>query len=187
MTAYDRMIGVLSAVRLYDPQAPNLSAELHAYADELDRLFADLEVALPERFSATAEDRGLRAYEELFGPARGDLGTEERRRRLGLRLKLGGGDFTPAGIRKALDSFGLAYQITEFPLYDRVNIIAQTDYSKAQQSFIKRETAKIIPAHIEYQLVFNTLTWSELDQRDKTFAALDHDNLTWEQFDALTE
>ena len=186
MTAYQNMKKAIAAVRIYDTSAPHLSAELLAYADELDRLCAELDELLPERFLLTAGDRGLSAYEEMFGPARtGD--PDERRRLLRLRLTLGGGDFTTAGIRQALDSFGLTYVIAEFPRFNRLNIIAQTDYTKAQQNFIRRETAKIIPAHIEYQLVFNTLTWNELDARDKTFHALDQENLTWEQIDALEE
>lgn len=187
MTVLQNMKKALGAIRLYDTDAPNLSAELRSYADELDRLYDELDELIEERFLLTAGDRGLSVYEELFGPVRRDLSIEDRRRLLRLRLTLGGGDFTPAGIRQALDSFGLEYIISEFPAYNRLNIIAQTDYSKAQQSFIKRETAKIIPAHIEYQLVFNTLTWRELDARNKSFSALDNDNLTWAQIDALEE
>ena len=50
---------------------------------------------------------------------------------------------------------------------------------------LKEEVEKIVPAHLEFQLVFNTLTWSELDARDKTFAQLDSDDLEWDQIDAL--
>ena len=126
-------------------------------------------------------------YEELFGPARSELSTVNRRRLLTLRLSLGGGDFTPAGIRQALNSFGLSYVMTEYPQYDRLSIVAQTDYTKAQQEFIKREVGKIIPAHIEYQLVFNTATWAALDARDMTFAQLDGEDLTWGQIDELPQ
>ena len=185
MTAYQRMKSAHSAIRLYDPDAPHLSAELHAYADELDRLQAEADEMLLERFLQTAEDRGLAVYEEMFGPARGELSAQERRTRLLLRLTLGGGDFTPAGVRQALDSFGLAYTISEFPAHDRLNITAQTDYPPEQQRLIRQETAKIIPAHIEFQIVFNTMTWAQLDSRNRSFSQLDHDNLTWEQIDAL--
>ena len=187
MTAYENMKAALGAITLYDPDAPNLSAELRAYADELDRTRSELDALLPERFLQTAGDRGLSEYEEMFGPAMSGLSLEERRRRLLLRMTLGGGDFTPAGICRALDSFGLDYAIAEFPALNRLNITAQSDYSKAQQDLIRQETGKIIPAHIEYQLVFNTLTWAQLDARDKTFAQLDNDNLTWEQIDALEQ
>lgn len=187
MIAYENMKKALSAVRLYDPDAPNLSAELHAYADELDRAQDEWEALLKEGFLTTAEDRGLSEYEEMFGPAREELSVADRRRMITARIALGKGDFTPAGICRALDSFGLSYVVAEFPTHDRVNIIAQTDYSKAQQNLIRQETAKIIPAHIEFQMVFNSMTWAQLDARNKTFIQLDNDNLSWEQLDALEQ
>ena len=186
MTVLDSIKNALSAVKLYDMTAPALNAELHAYADELELVYSELEELLPERFLQTAGDRGLSAYEEMFGPARGELSDEERRRLLNLRLTLGCGDFTLRGIMQALDSFGLEYVISEYPRFDRLNITAQSEYTKAQQNFIKSETAKIIPAHIEYQLVFNTLTWSELDARDKSWTQFDSDDLTWDQRDEET-
>lgn len=185
-TVYDSMRAALSTVDIYDTSAPNLSAELHAYADELERLYSELDELLDERWLATAGDMGLSEYEELFGPARHGEDADERRRLLSLRLTLGCGDFTPGGIRQALDSFGLEYEISEYPGYDRLNITAQSDYTKAQQNFIKAETAKIIPAHIEYQLVFNTLTWNDHDAMNRSWSAIDGDNLKWAQIDELT-
>lgn len=170
---------------IYRSDARNLGRELRAYADEIERLYQETDVMLPEGFIASATDRGLKEYEELFGPELPSLTAEERRARLLGRMNLGEGDFTPAGIRKALDSFGLEYVISEFPTLNRLNIVAQTDYSKAEQAFILSEVAKIVPAHLEFQLVFNTLMWSELDALNKTFAALDSENLDWDEIDSL--
>ena len=181
----DSIKRAIGAVGIYDVTAPGLNAELRAYADELERLYAFLSAILPERFISTAGDEGLGAFERLFGPARSGMSLSERRERLQKRFSLGGGSFTLSGIRQALDSFGLSYVIDEHPAYSRLNIIAQADYTKAEQAFIAAEVGKIIPAHIEYQMVFNTLTWSELDARNKSFSQLDNDNLTWEQIDAL--
>jgi len=175
----------LSPLEIYRTNAPNLLNELKTYADEIELLYTQLDELLPEGFLTTATGIGLREYEELFGPEMTSLSAAERRNRLKLRMSLGEGDFTPTGIRKALDSFGLEYTISEFPTLNRLNIIAQANYTKAQQAFIRREVEKIVPAHLEFQLVFNTLMWSELDARDKTFSALDNDNLRWEQIDAL--
>jgi len=175
----------LSAIGIYGETAPYLRAELKVYALELENLYNELEQSVAERFLHTATDEGLKVYEEMFGPERSDLSAQERRRLLRLRMNLGEGDFTPRGIRNALDSFGLDYTISEFPALNRLNIIAQANYSEAQEDFIRAETQKIIPAHIEYQLVFNTLSWSQLDARDKSFSQLDGDNMTWEQLDSL--
>lgn len=170
---------------LYRNSAKNRNDELKAYADELERLYAELSAMIPERFLSTATDEGLSEYERMFGPVHDELDARTRRERLRLRLSLTEGDFTPAGIRKALDSFGLDYVITEFPTLNRLNIEAQTDYSKAEQAFITREVTKTIPAHLEFQIVFNTLTWNQLDARNKTFSDLDYDNLMWEEIDSL--
>ena len=182
----ESMKRALEPIRVYDMDSPNLNAELSAYAAELERLDGELDAILPERFISTATESGLSAYEELFGPSREELSVETRRNMLKKRFSLGGGDFTLNGIKQALDSFGLSYVIAEYPSLCRLNIIAQTDYSKAEQSFIKREVEKIIPAHIEYQLVFNTMTWDELDSINKTFTDLDNDDLTWELIDELS-
>lgn len=170
---------------IYRKNAENLTNELKVYADEIERLYTEIDALIPEGFITTATGIGLKEYEELFGPEQDSLSPQTRRERLLGRMNLGEGDFTPAGIRKALDSFGLEYTISEFPTLNRLNIVAQTDYSKAEQTFIKEEVEKIVPAHLEFQLVFNTLTWSELDARDKTFAQLDSDDLEWDQIDAL--
>ena len=183
---YDRLRSAHEPIGVYADDAYELSAELHAYANELERLYDTLDAILPERFILTAGDRGLSAYEELFGPALAGEDIDVRRERLIRRLTIGGTDFTLSGICRALDSFGLRYTVAQFPHYYRLNIIADTDYTKAQQAFIRREVEKIIPPHIDFQLVFNTLSWDELDARDKQFASLDNDNLKWAQIDALT-
>ena len=185
MTVLQSMKRGLAPLGVYRVNEPHLSNELRTYADEIERLYSGLDSMMTECFLATAIDRGLKEYEELFGPARDDLSAAQRRQQLMLRFSIGESDFTYAGLCKALDSFGLEYQITEFPSLCRLNIVAQADYTKAEQEFINREVAKIVPPHLEFQMVFNTLMWSELDARDKTFAQLDHDDLNWNEIDEL--
>lgn len=186
MTVAQRLHQYHSPVTVYDSDAQNLAREIAAYAAELERCYADLAVLFRERFIATAQDIGLKAYEELFGPERTDESIEDRRAMLLLRMNLGGGDFTPAGIRRALDSLGLEYILNEFPHIGRMTVTATTDYSAAEQAWIRREVGKIIPAHIEFQLTFNTLTWAQWDALDRTFAAIDNEDLTWQQIDERT-
>lgn len=183
MTAFDRMKDRLSKVRVYDDDAPALSWELKAYAVEIERLYTRLNEMFRERFISTAQDMGLSAYEKIFGPVRDDESVEERRRKLLMRLNLGNNDFTVDGFRKALESFGLNYIISEFPELGRMNVIATTDYSPIEQAWIKNEVLKIVPAHIEFQLSFNTLTWEQWDGLNRTFSAVDNEDLTWDQID----
>ncbi|MBQ3329837.1 MAG: DUF2313 domain-containing protein [Ruminococcus sp.] len=187
MTVSERLNHALSPVGIYTAGADALSWELTAYSVELERLYTDLGVLFRERFITTAQDIGLKAYEELFGPERTDESTADRREKLLLRLNLGGGDFTPVGVRRALDSFGLEYTISEFPSIGKMTVTATTDYSQAQQAWIRREVEKIIPAHIEFQLTFNTMTWAQWDALDRTFAAIDGEDMTWRQIDNRTQ
>ena len=176
----------MAAVGVYDGAFARSGAELRVVAEELERLYDEPDQGMEERFLSTATGEGLSVYEEIFGPAHPELSAAERRARLRLRIGLAEGDFTPSGIRSALDSFGLEYTISEFPRLYRLNILATADYTEAEQAFIRQEVAKIVPAHLIVQMVFNTLTWSELDSRNRSFAVLDGENLTWEQIDALS-
>ena len=95
---YDRLISVHTPIGYYADNASELHAELHVYADELERLYDTLEAILPERFIATAGDIGLRAYEELFGPALTGAPIGVRRERLRKRLTISASDFTLSGV-----------------------------------------------------------------------------------------
>lgn len=187
MAVFDKMKERLSRVRIYDDNAPVLGWELSAYASELELLYTSLSELFRERFISTAEDIGLSVYEALFGPVRDEESAEERRRLLLLRLNLGNSDFTVAGFRRALDSFGFTYTISEFPEIGRMNVIAATDYSPAEQAWIRNEVLKIVPAHIEFQLSFNTMTWAQWDALNNTFGTFDSDDLTWDQIDNRTD
>ena len=183
---YEKMSERMRAVRLYDEDAVNLNTELSVYAEELERLHTELESALRERFITTAVDEGLSTYESLFGPVRSGESAASRREKLLLRLSLGEADFTPAGIRRSLDSLGIRYELSEYPSLYRLNINVTSDHSYKEKVFIRREVADMIPAHLNYQLTFNTLTWQQLDQMDCSFAENDSANLTWAQIDART-
>ena len=186
MAIFERMKERLSTTGLYRDDAPVLSWELKAYASELERLYSELGDMFRERFITTAENIGLSEYERIFGPVREEESVEERRRLLLLRLNLGNNDFTVDGFKKALDSFGLSYTISEFPMIGRMNVIATADYSAAEQAWIKNEVSKIVPAHIEFRLSFNTMTWEQWDALNKTFSDFDSDDSTWEQIDDRT-
>ena len=186
MTVLDNLKVRLRPIKLYDEEAEALLWELKAYADEIGLLYSDLGQMFRERFISTAQDRGLSEYESLFGPVRENESADDRRRKLLLRMNLGDGDFTLAGIRKALDSFGISYTISEYPETGRLSVNATSDHTQAQQAWISREAAKIIPAHIEFQLSFNTLTWDQWDALNRTFSEIDAKDQTWQQIDNRT-
>lgn len=183
MMVYEAMRSSLTPLGSYGSHAPILELELTVYAGELEALYEELAVIGRERFISTAEDIGLSVYETLFGPERTGESAESRREKLLLRMNLGEGDFTPAGIRRALDSLGVSCQISEFPTLNRLNITAATDLTEAQQAFILREVEKIVPAHLDFQMTFNTMTWDDIDGLDLTFTQSDALDLSWDELD----
>ena len=188
MTVYEAMKRSMAPLKIYGEEPIVLDRELRVYASEIELLYTELDSMFKERFINTAEDVGLSVYEELFGPERSELSAEQRRRRLMLRMNLGEGDFTVEGVRKALDSLGLSYTISEFPELNKLNITAVTEiYTEAEKAFIEREINKIIPAHLDFQITFNTLMWSQLDNMNRTFAEIDNEDLTWKQIDSRNE
>lgn len=187
MTVFETMKAALAPIGVYGDDTPVLDAELYACSSEIERMYAELDAMFKERFISTAEDIGLSEYEKLFGPVRSGESASHRREMLLLRMNLGGGDFTPAGIRKALDSLDLHYTVSEYPTMSCLNIVATGDYTAAEQAFISREVSQIVPAHLKFQLSFNSLTWDQIDAADERFSDYDNDDLTWQQLDLRTQ
>lgn len=187
MDVFSRLKDRLYRIGIYDQDAVVSEWELKAYASGFEFLYSRLQTMFRERFISTAQDIGLSAYEAMFGPVREDESIEQRRRSLLLRVNLNNSDFTVAGIKRALDSFGFSYTISEFPTLGRMNILATSDCSPAQQARLKYEVSKIIPAHIEFQLSFNSLTWDKWDALNRTFSMIDSEEQTWDQIDNRTQ
>ncbi len=180
----NKKLRTLGIYNLDDPDS-NIALELKVYASELERLKENTVEMLNECFVESASGYGLSNLEEIFSEVRSDLSAETRRQMLLKRISLNNNDFTLDGIKKALESFNLEYTISEYPSYNRLVIIADTNYTIAQKEWIKAEVEKIVPSHLELSLVFNSLSWEELEAEDLTFAAIDNKDITWNEFDSL--
>ncbi len=183
---FEKMRDRLSAVRLYAPDAFYLNTELTVYAEELERSRAELDHLLREMFIPTAEAEGLSEYERLFGLLRENEAAAKRREMLLLRMSLREDDFTPSGIRRALDGLGVSYELSEYPTLQKLSVIVTSEHTLKEKAFIARQIAELVPVHLDYQLSFNTLTWDQLDHLERTFDAIDSENLTWDQADNRT-
>lgn len=183
---YEKMKERTGVVGIYDDDASNLEIELMVYTEELERSRDNLDRLLRERFVTTARDEGLSAYERLFGAVTEGESVDERRERLLLRMSLREDDFTPAGIRRALDSLGIQCELNEYPALQRLNITVTSDHTPKEQAFIREQVAGIIPVQLSCQITFNTLTWEQMDAMNRTFGAIDNENLTWSQIDNRT-
>ena len=63
--------------------------------------------------------------------------------------------------------------------------IAEGEYSKEQQAWIRTQVQKIMPAHQQVHVIFNGPSWDEIDSRDNSFLSMDNRDMTWEEIDNL--
>ena len=183
--SYERMSGVLGKLFLYNFSGTEVMCEIKAYASVIDEMNNTLNKMILECFTDTASSYGLEQKELMIGAVRDDLSVEKRRSMLKLRESIDASSFTPDKIRKSLDSFGLEYVLHEYPSLYIVVVDAVGEYSDAQKSWIRNQVKKIMPAHLEVQVVFNGIRWATIDSENRTFGTMDDYDLTWEEIDDL--
>lgn len=185
MGSYATMKKVLESTGLYDTDKQNINSELVVYASELDRIKNKLLYMLCECFINTAQTYGLALREQVFGAVRDDLTIEKRREMLTLREQLDSSCFTPEKIKSALESFGLEFELYEYPSLYSVVIDTVGHYTAKEKSWIRSQVKKIMPAHLVVEVVFNGPSWVKIDGYSNTFLYMDSCDMTWAEIDDL--
>lgn len=180
---YLSMKNALCALELYDLDDSTVKAELISYACAFDDIRSELEKTLKEYFISTATGYGLEMRELVIGNKRNDLKTDTRRQMLMKRNSINSNSFTPDDIKSSLSSFNLDCEIHEIFDHQLVLIDAVGKYSSAEKQWIRSQVEKIIPAHLSFEIMFNSIPWSTLDAYNKTFAQLDASNKSWNDID----
>jgi hypothetical protein len=184
MKALDSMRSKLKAIRIYAlPGNSTVDWELQAYASGLDLAYDALEKLENESFVATACDYGLLNRENQFEIS--GQGTMEERR--AVILKLGAitpNDFTIAAMERALNVAGLNSEICENfakkKLY--VNCLGELRDEATQKAALK--VANIfLPAHLNAELDFRSISWNNIDQKEDTFDIRDGLDFSWDSVD----
>lgn len=183
--AYKSMCEALKPLGLYSFESTNVSNELLTYAVMIDELNNTLNDLLSECFIDTAEDLGLSQREKVIGAVRGDLSIDKRRSMLKLRESINLSSFTPSKIKKSLESFGLTCEVYEFPTLFTAVVDATGKYTVAQKAWIRSQVEKIMPTHLQVQVVFNGPSWAQIDEYNNNFSYINIKNYSWEQIDNL--
>lgn len=185
MTALESMINKLSPLGVYNLNSDTvIYAELAAFAVGLDVYRESLETLLRECFVATAESYGIENRELAVGKPREDLLLEKRREMLFNRLSFSAGDFTPEGLKKALSFIGIDGTVSEQPEAQRISIfVADGEYPLAEREWISAQIKGILPAHLEWDVVFSGFSWSVSDSKSNTFSVIDGKGYNWKKID----
>ena len=183
MNALDSMTAAMKPTGLYALTGSTaVDFELQAYAAELNLVYDALALLERESFAATATDYGLALRLRQFGLPSG--GAVEERAAV---LELGAvtpDDFTGDGVTSALHAAGLDCEITENAAAQKLylNCSAELVSSASRNAAVK--TAKLfLPAHLNAELDFRSISWNNIDQADNVYDALDAFDLTWDAVD----
>jgi hypothetical protein len=183
MRALESMREKLKATGLYTiAENSAVDCELQAYAAALDTAQDALAELEHESFAATALEYGISMRETLFGIT-GSGTAEERRAAV---LKLGAvtpNDFSGAAMARILGITGLQTEICENTAANRlyVNCLGSTDETARKKAL--KIANMFLPAHLNAELDFRSISWNNIDGKDDPFDAWDILDLTWDAID----
>lgn len=182
---YTSMKKSLTPLGIYNFNRTNINTELKAYAFVLDEINNEIQEMLSECFIDSAKSYGLTNRELVIGAQRDDLSVEQRREMLLLRESITKSSFTVQKIEESLRSFGLQFDLLEYPSLYIVSVNARGSYSEKEQAWIRNEVEKIMPAHLIVQVVFCGPTWEQSDSKNSTFSYIESLDLCWDEIDNL--
>lgn len=183
MRALESMRKKLQATGLYTlTENSVVDWELQAYAAALEMAQDALAELERESFVATASGYGLTMREEQYEIK--SVGTTEERR--DTILKLGAvtpNDFTRSAMVRVLGIAGLEAEICENTAANRlyVNCLGKTD--KTAQEKARKIANMFLPAHLNAELDFRSISWNNIDGKDISFDAWDSLDLSWDAID----
>lgn len=184
MKSMERLVNAHRPVGIYNiVQGGNIYNELLVYAQELERLREELEVALCECFVPTAQAEGLESAERMWGSVRDDLPLSKRRNMILTRYALSGGDFTAEAAEKLLTVVGISGRICEYPRQFRITVEVEDDVSLAKRKWIRNQLRSLFPAHLEVDPVFGGFDWNAAEGLGLSFAQIEQKNMCWDDAD----
>lgn len=185
MRSLESMIKKLLPLSVYNLKEGSINyAELSAFSEGLDLLRDTLDELLRESFINTAETWGIENLERLSGSARDDLPLIKRREMLTERLSLSTADFTPKGFEKMLRLLGVEGEIEEYPEDMRIVInLSGHELATAQREWVVYQAEALLPAHLNFDVVFSGFNWKISDALNNTFGAMDNKGYCWKEID----
>ena len=184
MKALESMRLKLQTLRIYSlTESSVVDCELQAYAVGLNLAYDALTELQNESFVATATGYGLFNRENQF--VIGSQGTTEERRTAILKLgAITPNDVTRTDMERDLCAAGLNAVICENTaeqiLY--INCLGESQDETVRKAAIKAANL-FLPAHLNAELDFRSISWNNIDQEDQSFDTEDGLDFTWDMVD----
>lgn len=187
MRAMDSLKLKLQPLRLYRFDGNSrVEAELTAAAAGLDLAYQALEELTQEAFVPTAQSIGLAMRELSFGSERADLPMGLRRSMLLYRGAVTVNDNTKQSLEQALLSIGIRAELFEVPEEQKLYVLCREVLDQSVTRYrLKQAALQLLPAHLEILFDFGKVTWSYLNNTEKSFQELENPGYTWAQIREL--
>lgn len=184
MNVLESMVSKLKVTGIYTLGGDSLvDYELQAYAAGLNMAIDALTQLEKESFVATASDYGISNRESQFQVAAYGS-ADDRRAALLKRGAITPNNFTKADMEHALSTAGLNAEICENTAAQKlyVNCLGETAGNAVLQSALR--VAKLfLPAHLNAELDFRSISWNNIDNLDHCFDTQDSLGYTWNAID----
>ncbi|QEY35483.1 DUF2313 domain-containing protein [Caproiciproducens galactitolivorans] len=184
MRVLESMVSSMRATGLYALDGTTqVDYELQAYAAGLDMVFEALTELQRESYIATASGYGLLNWESLLRiqPAGS---TQERRGRILKRSAVTPNSFTRKDMEYALSAPGIDVEVCEYIPEKKIYVNCKDAGAKSEQGLSIQQAAKLfLPAHLDAELDFRSISWNNIDGENQMFDALEEMGLTWDAVD----
>lgn len=184
MRALESMVSNMKATGIYTLNGTTqVDRELRAYAAGLDMAFDALAELQRESYVATASDYGLFNRESTLQiGAAGD--TQERRSRILKRCVITPNSFTRADMEYALAVPGADVEVCECMTEKKIYVNCKDADAQSEQGLSIQKAAKLfLPAHLNAELDFRSISWNNIDGENQSFDTLDARSLPWDAVD----
>lgn len=164
------------------------AGEFHALGAGMDAVCAELTRIERESLLSTAQDEGLRWYEEIlpYHPASPDL--ERRRAAIMALLRIDDGSFTLPAIRDTIRGCGIECQVKESSTPQTVEISFPGVMGEPERfAAIQSRIEQILPCHLAVSYVLQYLTWQLLEGYALTWNKIETAGLTWSGLECYQE
>jgi len=185
MNALESMTAALRTTGIYALTGKTVvDIELQSYAEELNLLYDAISLLEKESFAPTACDYGLCSRMRQYGLPQ--LDDPEQNRAAVLAM----GAVTPERCSKddladALRAAGLPCDIVENPAGQALYLNCPQEMADEDTRNAAVRTAKLfLPAHLNAELDFRSISWDTIDRADASFDEDDALNLTWDAVDS---
>ena len=174
---------LLAPLGVYDLGEGSVNgAELDALGMGFDAVARELEMAERESLTATAEDLGLRRREELFARRPAAVTAAERRAAIAALLQIDGDSLTPSAINRTLLGCGIRARALEMDTGHLRVIFPDVGGEPEEFDQISHIILDILPCHLDVEFYFLYLTWLMCEERGYTWASVEADRFSWDEF-----